>query len=132
MNGFKVFRLITPSTLLLLIPAVGAIAVYGYATLDKGQEERPPSPKRDGGASAVQPSSLRLLLSPAAPKLAPRPWDPLPGPDATATALGVNGSFYLNAEKFSVCRLVQNLTSLPTSCVQVVYKFRAPNLYRHC
>jgi len=33
--------------------------------------------------------------------------------------LDVNESFYLNAEKFSVCILVQNLTSLPTSCVQV-------------
>ena len=44
----------------------------------------------------------------------------------------VNGSFYLNAEKFSVCRLVQNLTSLPTSCVQVAYKFHTSTTYRRC
>ena len=46
--------------------------------------------------------------------------------------LDVNGSFYLNAEKFSVCRLVQNLTSLPTSCVQVAYKFHTSTTYRRC
>jgi len=45
----KCYLLMTPITLLLPIPTVGAIAVYGYATIDKGREERPPSPKRDGG-----------------------------------------------------------------------------------
>jgi hypothetical protein len=38
---------------------------------------------------------------------------------------GVNGSFYLNTKKISVCRLVQNFTSLPASSVQVPCKFRA-------
>jgi hypothetical protein len=81
------YLLITHITLLLLIPTVGAIAVYGYATIDKGREERPPSPKRDGGASATQSSSPRPSPSPAAPELVPRPRDPLPGPAATAAAL---------------------------------------------
>ncbi len=45
---------------------------------------------------------------------------------------GMNGSFYLNPKKISVCRLVQNLTSLPTSSVQVAYMFHKPNLYRCC
>ena len=42
------YQLITPITLrVLLIPTVGAIAVYRYATIDKGREERPPSPKEN-------------------------------------------------------------------------------------
>ena len=45
---------------------------------------------------------------------------------------GVNGSFYLNPKKISVCRLVQSLTSLPTSSVQVLYMFHTPNLYWCC
>jgi hypothetical protein len=69
----KCYLLITPITLLLLIPSVGAIAVYGYATINKRQEERHPSPKRDGGASTTRSSSPRPSLSPAAPELAPRP-----------------------------------------------------------
>ena len=69
----KCYLLITPFTLLLLIPSVGAIAVYGYATINKRQEERHPSPKRDGGASTTWSSSPRPSLSPAAPELAPRP-----------------------------------------------------------
>jgi len=116
-----VFRLITPSTLLLLIPTVGAIAVYGYATIDKGREERPPSPKRDGGASAVQPSSLRPSPSPAAPELTPRPWDPVPGPDATATALLflppalslVQPALYLPALILVLLTPARNSASLP-------------------
>ena len=38
---------------------------------------------------------------------------------------GVNGSFNLNAKKISIYRLVQNLTSLLTSSVQALCKFRA-------
>ena len=45
---------------------------------------------------------------------------------------GVNGSFYLNAEKFSVSRLVQNLTSLPTSCIQIAYKLRTSSVHQTC
>ena len=36
---------------------------------------------------------------------------------------GVNGSFYLNAKKISICRLVQNFTSLRASSVQAPCKF---------
>ena len=50
----KCYILITPTTLLLLIPTVRATAVHGYATIDGGREERPPSPKCDGGASAAR------------------------------------------------------------------------------
>ena len=46
--------------------------------------------------------------------------------------LDVNGSFYKNAKKMSACRLVQNLTSLPTSWVQVAYKFYTSTTYLHC
>jgi hypothetical protein len=83
----KCYLLITPITLLLLIATVGVIAVYGYATIDKGREERPPTRKRDGGASATRSSSPWPSPSPAAPELAPRPRDPAPGPAATAAAL---------------------------------------------
>ncbi len=83
----KCYLLITPITHLLLIATVGAIAVYGYVTIDKGREERPPSPKRDGGGSATRSPSPRPSPSPAAPELAPRPRDPLPGPAATAATL---------------------------------------------
>jgi hypothetical protein len=83
----KCYLLITPITHLLLIATVGAIAVYGYVKIDKGREERPPSPKRDGGAFATRPSSPRPSPSPAAPELAPRPRDPLPDPAATAATL---------------------------------------------
>ena len=38
---------------------------------------------------------------------------------------GVNGSFYLNTKKISLCRLVQNFTSLRASSVQAPCKFRA-------
>ena len=57
-------------TLLFLIPT-RAIAVQGYAMIVWGREERPPSPKRDGGASAARSSGPQALPSPAAPKLAP-------------------------------------------------------------
>ena len=45
---------------------------------------------------------------------------------------GVNGSFYLNAKKISVSRLVQNLTSLLTSSVQAPYMFHTSTTYRRC
>jgi hypothetical protein len=45
----KCYLLITPITLLLLIPTVRAISVHGSATINGGREERPPPPKRDGG-----------------------------------------------------------------------------------
>ena len=77
----------TAITLLLLIPTVGAIVIYGYATINKGREERPPSPKRDGGASATRSTSPRPSPSPAAPELAPCPRDPVPGSAATTAAL---------------------------------------------
>jgi hypothetical protein len=83
----KCYLLMTAITLLLLMATVGAIAVSGYATIDKGREERPPSTKRDGGASATRSSSPRPSPSPAAPELAPCPRDPFPGPAATAAAL---------------------------------------------
>ena len=83
----KCYLLMTAITLLLLIPTVGAIVVYGYATTNKGREERPPSPKRDGGASATRSSSPRPSPSPAAPKLATCPRDPVPGPATTTAAL---------------------------------------------
>jgi len=38
---------------------------------------------------------------------------------------GVNGSFYLNTKKISLCRLVQNFTSLRASSEQAPCKFRA-------
>ena len=111
----------TPITLLLLIPTVRAIAIYRYATINKGRKERPPSPKRDGGASAVQPSSPRPSPSPAAPELAPRPWDPVPGPDATATALLflppalslVQPALYLPALILVLLTPARNSASLP-------------------
>jgi hypothetical protein len=46
--------------------------------------------------------------------------------------LDVNGSFYLNAKKISVCRLVQNLTSLLTSSVQAPYMFHTSTTNRRC
>ena len=46
--------------------------------------------------------------------------------------LGVNGSFYLNAKKKRICRLVQNYTSLRASCVQVPCKFRSCAMQKHC
>ena len=45
---------------------------------------------------------------------------------------GVNGSFYLNTKKISLCRLVQNLTSLLTSSVQAPYMFHTSTTYRRC
>jgi hypothetical protein len=45
---------------------------------------------------------------------------------------GVNRSFYLNAKKIRVCRLVQNLTSLLTSSVQAPYMFHTSTTYRRC
>ena len=118
----KCYRLITPITLLLLIPTVGAIAVYGYATIDKGREERPPSPKRDGGASAKRSSSPRPSPSPAAPELAPCPRDPVPGPAATAAALLflppalslVHPALYLPASIPVLLTPARNSASLPT------------------
>ena len=53
----------------------------------RGGRRDPPSRKRDGGASATRSSSPWPSPSPAAPKLAPRPRDPIPGPAATAAAL---------------------------------------------
>ena len=52
-----------------------------------GREERPPSPKRDAGASAARSSGPQASPSPAAPKLAPRPRDPVPVPAADTFAL---------------------------------------------
>ena len=52
-----------------------------------GREERPPSPKRDGGASAARSSGPQASPSPAAPELAPRPRDPVPVPAADTFAL---------------------------------------------
>ena len=117
----KCYLLITPITLLLLIPTVGAIAVYGYAAIDKGQEERPPSPKRDGGASATGSSSHRPSPSPAAPELAPPPRDPVPGPAATAAALLflppalslVHPTLYLPASIPVLLTPARNSASLP-------------------
>ena len=43
---------------------------------------------------------------------------------------GVNGSFFLLGKKATMCSLVQNLTSLRKSPMQVAYKFRTPNLYQ--
>jgi len=52
-----------------------------------GREERPPSPKRDGGASTTRSSGPQALPSPVTPELAPRPRDPVPVPAADAVAL---------------------------------------------
>ncbi len=54
-----------------------------------GQEERPPSPKRDGGASVARSSGPhpQASPSPATPELAPRPRDPIPVPAADAFVL---------------------------------------------
>ena len=111
----------TVITLLLLIPTVGAIAVSGYATIDKGREERPPSPKRNGGASAKLSSSPRPSPSPAAPELAPCPRDPVPGPAATAAALLflppalslVHPTLYLPASIPVLLTPARNSASLP-------------------
>ena len=111
----------TVITLLLLIPTVGAIAVSGYATIDKGREERSPSPKRDGGASAKRSSSPRPSPSPAAPELAPCPRDPVPGPAATAAALLflppalslVHPTLYLPASIPVLLTPARNSASLP-------------------
>jgi len=117
----KCYQLIAPITPLLLIPTVGVIDIYGYATVDKGREERPLSPKRDGGASAAQRSSPRPSPLPAAPELAPRPWDPVPGQDATATALLflppalslVQPALYLPALILVLLTPARNSASLP-------------------
>ena len=117
----KCYLLITPITLLLLIPTVGAIADCGYATIDKGREERPPYPKRDGGASATRSSSPRPSLPPAAPELAPCPQDPVPGPAATAAALLflppvlslVHPTLYLPASIPVLLTPARNSASLP-------------------
>ena len=57
----------------LLILAIQVIAVHGSAVIDKRQEEDPPLQKCEGGASATRSSCPQQSLSPATPKLAPRP-----------------------------------------------------------
>ena len=69
------------------VPTFQAIAVHGYAMIAWGRQERPPSPKRNGGASAARSSGPQASPSPAAPGFAPRPWDPVPVPAADAFAL---------------------------------------------
>ena len=69
------------------VPTFQAIAVHGYAMIAWGREERPPSPKCDGGASAAWSSGPQALPSSAAPELAPRPQDSIPVPAADAFAL---------------------------------------------
>jgi hypothetical protein len=51
------------------------------------REERPPSPKHDGGASAAQSPGPQASPSPATPELTPRPRDPVPVPAANAFVL---------------------------------------------
>ena len=66
--------------LLLLIPTVRAITLRLWVvTIDKWREERPPSPKRDGGASAARSSSRPV---PGHRRRPPRPSSPpaRPGP----------------------------------------------------
>ncbi len=45
---------------------------------------------------------------------------------------GVNGSFYLNTKKISLCSLVQNLTSLCASSVQAPRKLNARAMQKRC
>jgi hypothetical protein len=76
----KCYLLMTVITLLLLIPTVGAIAVYEYVTIDKGREERPPSPKRDRGGirhAVIQSSAITVARRAQARPLPP---GPRPGP----------------------------------------------------
>jgi hypothetical protein len=84
----KCYLLITPTTLLLFIPTVQAITIHRYVKMAGGQEERPPSPKCDGGhQQRGRPvAGHRPLPSPVALELAPHPRDPVPVPAADSAA----------------------------------------------
>jgi hypothetical protein len=123
----KCYLLMTPITLLLLIPIVGAIAVYGYATINKGREERPPSPKRDGGGirhAVVQSPAIAVARRTQAcpPPPGPRPRDSVSDPAATTAALLflppalslVHPALYLPASIPVLLTPARNSARLPT------------------
>ena len=108
------------SSIVLLIPTVRAIADHGYITIDGGREERHPSPKRDGRASAPRSPGPRPSPSPAGYELAPRRQDPVPGPADNAFALRflpptlslVYPALYLSASILVLLTPVRNSASL--------------------
>ena len=108
------------SSIVLLIPTVRAIADHGYITIDGGREERHPSPKRDGRASAPRSPGPRPSPSPAGYELAPRRQDPVPGPADNAFALRflpptlslVYPALYLSASILILLTPARNSTSL--------------------
>jgi hypothetical protein len=65
-----------------------SLTIHRYVKMAGGQEERPPSPKRDGGhPQRGRPvAGHRPSPSPVAPELAPHPRDPVPVPAADSAA----------------------------------------------